>query len=172
MVNENRTLSICLGIALLLVIGFLGLVSSSTVAQTPATGIIIEGADGIWARIFQPSTELTDVARNVTSMIIAAYAKSLFGANLYKSDALDQVASAISPRVIVEYANSSLPASLYKSDALNQAAGTVTPRIVVEYANSIFGPNLQRPSFLPPLPPRRYIYLPLIRKDRAWVFEQ
>jgi hypothetical protein len=125
-----------------LVIGFTGLVSSSSGAQTPASDIIIEDADGVWTDILEHSAGLIDVAANVIPRVISEYANYIFGLGLYSSDDLNQAASAVPPRIIVECGNSIFGVGLYSSDNLNQAANIVTPRVIVEYANSIFETGL------------------------------
>lgn len=114
MVSGNRALSACLCIALLLVIGFVGLASSSTGAQTLASGIIIEDADGVWTNILITSADLIDVAENVTPRVVAEYANSIFRVALCSCNDLNRAASVVSPRIIVEYADSLFETGLYE----------------------------------------------------------
>ena len=76
MVDRNRALLACLCIALFLVIGFTGLVSSSIRAQTLASDIIIEDADSVWTNILITSADLIDVAEDVTPRVVVEYATS------------------------------------------------------------------------------------------------
>ena len=142
--NANKALSAAayLCVALFLVIGFTGLVSSSTRAQTAASDIIIEDADSIWTNILITSADLIDVAESVTPRVVAEYVNSIFKVGLCSSDGLNQAASAVLPRIIVEHGNSIFGVGLYSSDDLNQVASTVTPRIIVEHADSLFETGL------------------------------
>lgn len=114
--NANKALSASayLCVVLFLVTGFMGLVSSSTEAQTAASDIIIEDADSVWTNILITLADLIDVAENVTPRVVAEYANSIFEAGLYSSDDLSQAASAVPPRIIVEHADSLFDTGLYE----------------------------------------------------------
>ena len=116
-VDMNKALLMILCIVTAVPTGYTELSSVLSQAQASLGGIIIEGADHVANKTTEYSTDLIDVAENV------------------------------SPRIVVEYGDSISELDLNKSSTLNAVASAVAPRIIVEYADFILGTDLERPSF-------------------------
>ncbi len=113
-------------------------------------GIIVEGANAVWTSGLEHSSDLDNVAQNVTPRIVVEYADYVSELRLQVSTDLNLVADTISSRIVVEYADSISEFGLQGSVNLNQAASAVMPRIIVEYADSIVATDLGRPLFVSP----------------------
>lgn len=75
----------------------------TTIAQ--GVGIIINGADYNSTIGIENSSDLINMAQNVTPRIITEYVDFGYGFGLQESDTLNQAAEAAQPRIIIEYAD-------------------------------------------------------------------
>ncbi|MEM3788808.1 MAG: PKD domain-containing protein [Candidatus Bathyarchaeia archaeon] len=89
-------------------------------ATSAGAGVIVEGADSIWAVGLGFSSGLSDAAK------------------------------AVSPRIAVEYADFMVKAGLQRPLKIEEVASAVSARIVVEYAECVKGFGLARPLFVSP----------------------
>jgi len=168
----NKVLLTRLCIIMLLVGSVIVLTSVSSKVQPLTSEIIIEDADYVSTNATEYSSDLIDIAKNVTPRVVLEYGESITIMDLYKSAELDEAAGIVSPRMVVEYADSifeyglqgvTVPNiapriiveyadyifehGLQGSQDLVQLASAVKPRIIVEYADSIISTNLERPMF-------------------------
>ena len=138
----KKALLICLCIIPLIVGCIIGFTFFFHEARAQGDGIIVEGADYVSTLITEYSTDLVNVAKNVTSRIVLEYGDFNSVLDLNKSDGLNQAAGIVSERIIVEYADFVSTYGLQGSENLTQTATTVKPRIIVEYADFIFSTGL------------------------------
>lgn len=115
---ELKRLAILLSLFALLAVLAEGLILSR--ATSAGAGVIVEGADSIWAVGLGFSSGLSDAAK------------------------------AVSPRIAVEYADFMVKAGLQRPLKIEEVASAVSARIVVEYAEGVKGFGLARPLFVSP----------------------
>ncbi len=99
--------TICVNLLLVgAVIGLLVLCGRGTpAAMAQGGGIITNGTDYVWTMTMENSSELINMAQNVTPRIITEYADFGQGFGLQGSDTLNQMVKSVQPRIIVEYAD-------------------------------------------------------------------
>jgi hypothetical protein len=78
---------------------------STPAAIAQGTDIVVNGADYTSTIATENSSDLINIAQNVTPRFITEYADFGHGFGLQESDALNQAAEVVQPRIIIEYAD-------------------------------------------------------------------